>query len=142
MLYVDLREMACAIAAITSAIGAGAVLIQHSQVDEACAWRNPFECLAVENAGRTQAVASDETGDVSAVTVLIVGARVSRHEGLLIYNSRQRKNALIKIRVMAHAAIDQRHSDARAGVVRLPGEGCVHRCGGVAERRRQVAGRG
>ena len=71
-----------------------------------------------------------------AVTVLVAGVRVSRHEGLLIRNSRERKNAMIQICMIAHAAIDQRHSDAGPGKVRLPREICIHRRRGAVERRK------
>ena len=119
------------------AVGARAVGIEDAQVDDAGAGCDSFEGLGVLGAGGIKAIAGDEARDVSAVTVLIAGRRVSRHERLLIHHSRERKNAQVEIGMIAHAAVNQRHSDAGAGIARLPGKRGIHRDGGTAERWRQ-----
>jgi len=72
-----------------------------------------------------------------AVPVLVRGARASRHKGLLVDHSRKGNDAAIQIRMIADPAVDQRDSNASAGIVRLPREGCVDGNGGIAERWRQ-----
>ena len=80
MLYRDFKEIALLMAAMTTLSVRSAIRIQDSQVDDVGARRDPLEGLAVERAGGAETISGDQAGDVRAVTVLVVGARISRHK--------------------------------------------------------------
>ena len=82
-------------------------------------------------------VPTDQTCNMGAVPVLTPSVRISRHEGLLIHNSRQRNNAMVQIGMVVHAAVDQRHTNPCSGIVRLPCIFCINRSGGIIGRRCQ-----
>ena len=62
------------------AVGAGAILVQNSQVDDVRARSDALESLVENGPVETDAIPRDQAGDMSAVAILITGAGVSRDE--------------------------------------------------------------
>src|ERR1022692_701493 len=68
-----------------------------------------------------------------AVAELIVSARIARNKTLTPDHARESQETTIQIGMAANSAVDQRDSDAGAGVTGLPRGERIHGRRGVAE---------
>jgi len=73
------------------------------------------------------------------VTKLIGGTRISRHEGLLINDSRERQDPLIQVGMIVDATVDQGYANSSSAIARLPSELRVDGDVSIGVRRRQWA---
>ena len=72
-------------------------------------------------------VSGDDSGDVCAVTVCVVGAGISRHEALAIDHARRLHICGLKVIVLIDAAIDDCNADSSSVYAPvLTGNGIVH----------------
>src|SRR6185369_5077944 len=77
------------------AVGAGAIFVEHTQVDDASRRRNALERLEVGSSGGTCSVTGDQSGNMRAVTIFIAGRPFPWNKILVVYDARQVEQAAV-----------------------------------------------
>src|SRR5208283_1517170 len=119
------------------AVGALSVLIEHPQVNEVHVVGNSLERVKILETARLSAGASDDSGYVAAVTILIAGVRGAVPHEVLTVND---KIAVLVAQVwdVDNSAVNHGHTDPAAVVAQTPGIGGIDCSSVIVQRCRQI----